>query len=970
MKYKLLVVSVFILVVVFFYASSLLGGSITFVSEPSVAKDGNVAEEDISSGNVETLTSSGSDLELTSDSAEGKKQIVGIRFPNVTVPQGAFIISASIQFQSDENQNGTTTIRFYGEYSDNSSLFKTETGNISLRSKTITSVDWEPEDWSIGDSNNMQKTPNLWIIVQEIVIRQGWTSGNAMTFLVASNTFPNHRTAENGVTNGPILTIEYDTSISVFISERAVAKEGNVAEEDVVSGSVETLNSSGSDLELTSDLNEGKEQIVGIRFPNVQVPKKATIHGAIILFQSDENQSGPVTITFYGEAVDNSSLFQEINGNVSNRAKTSNSRDWNPNDWDIGDSGNAQITPDLMSIVQEIVNRPGWSFGNAMSFLLTSNNFPNHRTAENGINNGPIFAIAFENNSCKFVSERAVAKDGNIAEENSSSGIVETRSSAGSDLELTSDSAESKQQIVGIRFPKIDIPQGATIKDAYIQFESDENQNGPVTISFYGEASDNSLLFNENIGNVSNRQKTSALVNWIPNNWNIRDKGLAQKTPNLAQIVQEIVDRPNWVSGNAIAFIVLSNDFPNHRTAENGSSNGPVLYIKTQSLDMKVHGLNFSPYIDGQDPNLGDPISEKQLRERMEIIAPYTERIRTFSVDKGLELAGRIANELGLAAAIGAWIGTDLVANDNQISDLIKIGKANEAELLIVGSEALLRNDVTEKQLLEYINRVKQKVPGIPVTYADVHSIMLSHPAIIDAVDVVMVNYYPYWEGIDVLRAIETIHGLHKQVVVAANGKKVIVSETGWPSAGNLVGNAVPSLENAVFHFRNFVSWASTNNVEYYYFEAFDETWKSSYEGPQGAHWGVWDKEGNLKDGMEAVFYCQGTPTIEFTNVPPLGSFSNLQGQVRYVNPNEFKVAVYIYVSGWWTKPTFASPLTNIRNDGSFTTDITTGGFDQTATRIIAYLVPNGYNPPAMSGGRELPKEIDTNSVAKIEVAR
>jgi hypothetical protein len=213
----------------------------------------------------------------------------------------------------------------------------------------------------------------------------------------------------------------------------------------------------------------------------------------------------------------------------------------------------------------------------------------------------------------------------------------------------------------------------------------------------------------------------------------------------------------------------------------------------------------------------------------------------------------------------------------------------------------------------------------------------------------------------------------------------VIVSETGWPSEGNAAGGAVPSPKNAAFFFLNFVSWARAYNIDYFYFEAFDESWKAAYEGPQGAHWGVWDKDGILKPGMEAVLNGDtiadnwsntgipggpGAPTIEFTHVPPLGSLEDLAGQVWHVRPSDYKVAVYIYVSGWWTKPTFANPLTTIQVDGSWITDITTGGIDERATRIAAFMVPNGYDPPLMSGGENLPDELGQRAVAKVETTR
>ncbi len=184
----------------------------------------------------------------------------------------------------------------------------------------------------------------------------------------------------------------------------------------------------------------------------------------------------------------------------------------------------------------------------------------------------------------------------------------------------------------------------------------------------------------------------------------------------------------------------------------------------------------------------------------------------------------------------------------------------------------------------------------------------------------------------------------------------------------------------------NFVSWARAEGVNYFYFEALDEEWKAKYEGPQGACWGVWYKDGRLKPCMQAVFdgetipdnwTCQempggpGEPAIEFTYVPPYGSFENLEGQVWHVWPDEYRVAVYINVrGGWWTKPYWNNPLTLISCDGSWVCDITTGGVDKEATEIVAYLVPVGYDPPLARGETSLPPELEQNAVAWIRVTR
>jgi hypothetical protein len=134
------------------------------------------------------------------------------------------------------------------------------------------------------------------------------------------------------------------------------------------------------------------------------------------------------------------------------------------------------------------------------------------------------------------------------------------------------------------------------------------------------------------------------------------------------------------------------------------------------------------------------------------------------------------------------------------------------------------------------------------------------------------------------------------------------------------------------------------------------------------------DDDGNI-DVMDimstAAFWGnQCTACIRFTYVPPYGSFDNLRGRVWCVNPADYKVAVYIYVSSWWTKPYWAWPLTSINPDGTWATDITTGGTDQLATRIAAFLVPNGYDPPLMGGGQTLSPELFDNAVAYVMADR
>jgi hypothetical protein len=124
------------------------------------------------------------------------------------------------------------------------------------------------------------------------------------------------------------------------------------------------------------------------------------------------------------------------------------------------------------------------------------------------------------------------------------------------------------------------------------------------------------------------------------------------------------------------------------------------------------------------------------------------------------------------------------------------------------------------------------------------------------------------------------------------------------------------------------------------------------------------------KEWLPSTASKQCRPTVELTYVPPYGSFDNLEGRVACVESADYNVAVYIYVSGWWTKPYWAWPLTPIQPDGTWACDITTGGVDQNATKIAAFLVPNGYDPPLMGGDQTLPPELEENAAANVLVDR
>ena len=267
--------------------------------------------------------------------------------------------------------------------------------------------------------------------------------------------------------------------------------------------------------------------------------------------------------------------------------------------------------------------------------------------------------------------------------------------------------------------------------------------------------------------------------------------------------------------------------------------------IFNRLLKNGMHGICFSLYEEGQNP--GDQITEDQIRRRMEIIKPYTKWIRTFSCTDGNEVIPRIAKEYGIKTLAGAWLGDDNEINNQEIAGLIKLAKEGYVDIAAVGNEVLYRKDLSESELLHFIQQVKEAIPTIPVGYVDAYYEFVDRPKITEACDVILANCYPYWEGCRIDYALVYMKEMYSQAVKVANGKKVIITETGWPSMGESFEGAYPSYDNAKRYFINTQQWAETDDLELFYFSSFDEPWKVGAEGDVGAYWGLWDKDEKLK---------------------------------------------------------------------------------------------------------------------------
>ena len=262
-------------------------------------------------------------------------------------------------------------------------------------------------------------------------------------------------------------------------------------------------------------------------------------------------------------------------------------------------------------------------------------------------------------------------------------------------------------------------------------------------------------------------------------------------------------------------------------------------------LKSKIHGICFSLYEGDQQP--GDIVSDDQIIRRLKILKPYTTSIRTFSSLGEHSRIAEIAKDMGFKTLVGAWLSDDFESNDKEIEGLIQLANKGLVDVAAVGNEVIYRKELSEEQLISYINNVKENIKNIPVGYVDAYYEFRDRPNITNACDVILANCYPFWEGCAAEYSLLYMKDMFNEAIKASNGKKVIITETGWPSQGSDLWGAHPSYRNYLKYFINAQLWSKEKDIEMFYFSSFDESWKVDAEGDVGAYWGLWDKEEILK---------------------------------------------------------------------------------------------------------------------------
>lgn len=262
----------------------------------------------------------------------------------------------------------------------------------------------------------------------------------------------------------------------------------------------------------------------------------------------------------------------------------------------------------------------------------------------------------------------------------------------------------------------------------------------------------------------------------------------------------------------------------------------------------KLNSLSFAPFRKGQGPVQGLFPSPVQIEADLKLMSTKTYNIRTYASAEGsMPAIPELAGKYGLTMLQGAWLNSLRDKNKIEINELIRSANAHPDVIkrVIVGNEVLLRGDLPADKLIEYIREVKRSVKQ-PVSYADVWSMYMKYPQLIKEVDFITIHILPYWEDrpITVEEAPAHIERIVKNVQREANtiapNKPILIGESGWPGAGRQRGWAVPSVVNEAKFIRSLIKVAKDNGFDYNIVEAFNQPWKSAFEGVVGANWGLY----------------------------------------------------------------------------------------------------------------------------------
>jgi type IV pilus assembly protein PilY1 len=328
----------------------------------------------------------------------------------------------------------------------------------------------------------------------------------------------------------------------------------------------------------TLKLSEGTNLVtLGLRYQDLNIPRGATITNAYIRFTSNGFNSGATNLTFSGELTGDSSTFSSTNNNISARSKTSATVLWDTdNDWPLSDESVASA--DISSVVQEIVDQSSWCGGNSLNLFVEGTGISGSSARrsvafESGTGLSPQLVVVYDDTTASGCVTGELSYQVDSQKEN-----AEERNdgyqSTGTELTLRSNS----NAYIGVRFRNVALPQGATISNAYLEFTAYQNSsNDYASFDIAGVNQDDPNNFNSYPRYLLRNKPKTAAVSWtnIPRWYN----NYSYQSPSVANIVEQIVGRSGWDSGNEMMFVFSNFVGTRGAYSYNGKPSGTVRLV-------------------------------------------------------------------------------------------------------------------------------------------------------------------------------------------------------------------------------------------------------------------------------------------------------------------------------------------------------------------------------------------------------
>src|SRR6476659_9236136 len=265
-----------------------------------------------------------------------------------------------------------------------------------------------------------------------------------------------------------------------------------------------------------------------------------------------------------------------------------------------------------------------------------------------------------------------------------------------------------------------------------------------------------------------------------------------------------------------------------------------LLREKQQAPDFRgiLPSVSYAPCEGTAHPDVDNIPSAEKIRADLKKLAPLTRAIRLYSSTGGVELVPPIAAEFGLKVTVGAWIDKNSDRNEREIDAAINLAKHNSnVNGVVVGNETIYRGEQKVDDLIELIKRVKKSV-NVPVTTGEIWNIWRDNPELASSVDFIAAHVLPYWENFTSKQAVDQAVAMFQLLRDQFPGKRIVIAEFGWPSAGYNLRNADPGPFEQASVLRNFVARAEAIGMDYNIVEAIDQPWKF-FEGGVGPYWGI-----------------------------------------------------------------------------------------------------------------------------------